>query len=48
MGARILDGKRIAQELLARIGRRVTERKAQGLVFYPTVRSQSLFRTGPI
>ncbi|WP_329743272.1 bifunctional methylenetetrahydrofolate dehydrogenase/methenyltetrahydrofolate cyclohydrolase FolD [Dyella sp. A6] len=32
MSARILDGKRIAQELLARIGRRVSERKAQGLV----------------
>jgi methylenetetrahydrofolate dehydrogenase (NADP+)/methenyltetrahydrofolate cyclohydrolase len=32
MSARILDGKRIAQELLARIGRRVEERKAQGLV----------------
>jgi methylenetetrahydrofolate dehydrogenase (NADP+)/methenyltetrahydrofolate cyclohydrolase len=32
MSARILDGKRIAQELLDRIGRRVAERKAQGLV----------------
>ena len=31
MGARILDGKRIAQELLSRIKRRVAERKAQGL-----------------
>ncbi|BBD80177.1 bifunctional methylenetetrahydrofolate dehydrogenase/methenyltetrahydrofolate cyclohydrolase FolD [Aerosticca soli] len=31
MGARILDGKRIAQELLERIARRVAERKAQGL-----------------
>jgi methylenetetrahydrofolate dehydrogenase (NADP+)/methenyltetrahydrofolate cyclohydrolase len=31
MGARILDGKRIAQELLERIGRRVAERKVQGL-----------------
>ncbi|WP_049622722.1 bifunctional methylenetetrahydrofolate dehydrogenase/methenyltetrahydrofolate cyclohydrolase FolD [Frateuria defendens] len=31
MSARILDGKRIAQELLERIGRRVAERKAQGL-----------------
>jgi methylenetetrahydrofolate dehydrogenase (NADP+) / methenyltetrahydrofolate cyclohydrolase len=30
MGARILDGKRIAQELLDRIGKRVSERKAQG------------------
>src|SRR5690348_17946431 len=30
MSARILDGKRIAQELLERIGRRVAERKAQG------------------
>lgn len=32
MGARILDGKRIARELLERVGRRVAERKAQGLV----------------
>jgi len=31
MSARILDGKRIAQELLERVGRRVTERLAQGL-----------------
>jgi len=31
MGARILDGKRIAQELLERIGQRVAERSAQGL-----------------
>ncbi|MDE2088081.1 MAG: bifunctional methylenetetrahydrofolate dehydrogenase/methenyltetrahydrofolate cyclohydrolase, partial [Xanthomonadaceae bacterium] len=31
MSARILDGKRIAQELLERIGRRVAERKAQDL-----------------
>jgi methylenetetrahydrofolate dehydrogenase (NADP+) / methenyltetrahydrofolate cyclohydrolase len=31
MNARILDGKRIAQELLERIGKRVSERKAQGL-----------------
>jgi methylenetetrahydrofolate dehydrogenase (NADP+)/methenyltetrahydrofolate cyclohydrolase len=31
MGARILDGKRIAQELLERIGQRVVERSAQGL-----------------
>lgn len=31
MSARILDGKRIAQELLERIGKRVAERKAQGL-----------------
>ena len=31
MTARILDGKRIAQELLERIGKRVTERKAKGL-----------------
>ncbi|OZB56489.1 MAG: bifunctional methylenetetrahydrofolate dehydrogenase/methenyltetrahydrofolate cyclohydrolase, partial [Lysobacterales bacterium 13-68-4] len=31
MSARILDGKRIAQELLERIGRRVEERKAKGL-----------------
>jgi methylenetetrahydrofolate dehydrogenase (NADP+)/methenyltetrahydrofolate cyclohydrolase len=31
MSARIIDGKRIAKELLDRIGRRVTERKAQGL-----------------
>ena len=30
MNARILDGKRIAQELLDRIAKRVTERKAQG------------------
>src|SRR3569623_1825046 len=29
--ARILDGKRIAQLLLERVGRRVSERKAQGL-----------------
>ncbi len=32
MTARILDGKRIAQELLERIGRRVAERTAKGLV----------------
>jgi methylenetetrahydrofolate dehydrogenase (NADP+)/methenyltetrahydrofolate cyclohydrolase len=32
MSARILDGKRIAQELLERIARRVTERKSQGHV----------------
>src|SRR3569623_2242522 len=32
MAARILDGKRIAQELLERVARRVSERKAQGLV----------------
>jgi methylenetetrahydrofolate dehydrogenase (NADP+)/methenyltetrahydrofolate cyclohydrolase len=32
MNARILDGKRIAQELLDRIGKRVSERKAQGKV----------------
>ena len=32
MSARILDGKRIAQELLERIGQRVAERKAAGLV----------------
>ncbi|SFK28651.1 bifunctional methylenetetrahydrofolate dehydrogenase/methenyltetrahydrofolate cyclohydrolase FolD [Rhodanobacter glycinis] len=31
MSARILDGKRIAQELLSRIKRRVVERKAQNL-----------------
>lgn len=31
MNARILDGKRIAQEVLDRIARRVSERKAQGL-----------------
>ena len=31
MSARILDGKRIAQEVLDRVGRRVAERKAQGL-----------------
>jgi methylenetetrahydrofolate dehydrogenase (NADP+)/methenyltetrahydrofolate cyclohydrolase len=31
MSARILDGKRIAQELMDRIGRRVAERKARGL-----------------
>jgi methylenetetrahydrofolate dehydrogenase (NADP+)/methenyltetrahydrofolate cyclohydrolase len=31
MSARILDGKRIAQELLARLGLRVAERVAQGL-----------------
>ena len=31
MSARILDGKRIAQEVLERVGRRVTERLAQGL-----------------
>ncbi len=31
MTARILDGKRIAQELLERVGRRVAERKAGGL-----------------
>ena len=31
MSARILDGKRIAQELLDRIAKRVTERKAKGL-----------------
>jgi methylenetetrahydrofolate dehydrogenase (NADP+)/methenyltetrahydrofolate cyclohydrolase len=31
MNARILDGKRIAQELLERIAKRVSERKAQGL-----------------
>jgi methylenetetrahydrofolate dehydrogenase (NADP+)/methenyltetrahydrofolate cyclohydrolase len=31
MSARILDGKRIAQELLGRIGRRVAARKALGL-----------------
>jgi methylenetetrahydrofolate dehydrogenase (NADP+)/methenyltetrahydrofolate cyclohydrolase len=31
MSARIIDGKRIAKELLDRIGRRVAERKAQGL-----------------
>jgi len=31
MSARILDGKRIAQELLERVARRVTERLAQGL-----------------
>ncbi len=31
MSARILDGKRIAQEVLERVGRRVVERKAQGL-----------------
>lgn len=30
MSARILDGKRIAQELLERIGKRVAERTAQG------------------
>ncbi len=30
MSARILDGKRIAQELLARVGQRVAERVAQG------------------
>lgn len=30
MSARILDGKRIAQELLDRIAKRVSERKAQG------------------
>jgi methylenetetrahydrofolate dehydrogenase (NADP+)/methenyltetrahydrofolate cyclohydrolase len=32
MSARILDGKRIAQELLERIAKRVGERKAQGKV----------------
>ncbi|MCW8806484.1 MAG: bifunctional methylenetetrahydrofolate dehydrogenase/methenyltetrahydrofolate cyclohydrolase FolD [Rhodanobacter sp.] len=32
MSARILDGKRIAQELLERVGTRVAERKRQGLV----------------
>jgi len=32
MTARILDGKRIAQELLERIAKRVSERKAQGKV----------------
>ncbi|MBE1161047.1 bifunctional methylenetetrahydrofolate dehydrogenase/methenyltetrahydrofolate cyclohydrolase FolD [Dyella acidiphila] len=32
MSARILDGKRIAQELLERIGKRVSERRAQGKV----------------
>ena len=32
MSARIIDGKRIAKELLDRIGRRVAERKAQGLL----------------
>jgi methylenetetrahydrofolate dehydrogenase (NADP+)/methenyltetrahydrofolate cyclohydrolase len=32
MSARILDGKRIAQELLDRIAKRVNERKAQGKV----------------
>lgn len=32
MSARILDGKRIAQELLERIAKRVSERKAQGKV----------------
>jgi methylenetetrahydrofolate dehydrogenase (NADP+)/methenyltetrahydrofolate cyclohydrolase len=31
MNARILDGKRIAQELLERVAKRVSERKAQGL-----------------
>jgi methylenetetrahydrofolate dehydrogenase (NADP+)/methenyltetrahydrofolate cyclohydrolase len=31
MNARILDGKRIAQEVLDRIAKRVSERKAQGL-----------------
>jgi methylenetetrahydrofolate dehydrogenase (NADP+)/methenyltetrahydrofolate cyclohydrolase len=31
MSARIIDGKRIAKELLDRIGRRVADRKAQGL-----------------
>ena len=31
MSARILDGKRIAQELLERVGLRVTERVRQGL-----------------
>ncbi|MDE2154965.1 MAG: bifunctional methylenetetrahydrofolate dehydrogenase/methenyltetrahydrofolate cyclohydrolase FolD [Xanthomonadaceae bacterium] len=31
MSARILDGKRIAQEVLERVGRRVAERLAQGL-----------------
>ena len=31
MNARILDGKRIAQEVLERIAKRVSERKAQGL-----------------
>ena len=31
MSARILDGKRIAQEVLERIAKRVSERKAQGL-----------------
>ncbi|WP_243042938.1 bifunctional methylenetetrahydrofolate dehydrogenase/methenyltetrahydrofolate cyclohydrolase FolD [Dyella sedimenti] len=31
MTARILDGKRIAQELMERLGRRVAERKAKGL-----------------
>ena len=30
MSARILDGKRIAQELLERVGKRVTQRVAQG------------------
>jgi methylenetetrahydrofolate dehydrogenase (NADP+) / methenyltetrahydrofolate cyclohydrolase len=32
MNARILDGKRIAQELLERIAKRVSERKAQRLI----------------
>jgi len=32
MSARILDGKRIAQEVLDRIAKRVSERKAQGKV----------------
>lgn len=32
MSARILDGKRIAQELLDRVGQRVAERRKQGLV----------------
>ena len=31
MGARILDGKRIAQELLDRVARRVVERQSRGL-----------------
>jgi methylenetetrahydrofolate dehydrogenase (NADP+)/methenyltetrahydrofolate cyclohydrolase len=31
MTARILDGKRIAQEVLERVGRRVAELKGQGL-----------------
>ncbi len=32
MSARILDGKRIAQELLERVGKRVAERQAKGLI----------------